>query len=99
MVDCRFSGAEAVFTLEFPMFRTREFTFSPVPAQVRNRKLVLMAPKFRKNYEMHGIYMLIFHVCEDRAGRKTRRYASIPKNGATAHILDGENVDPRQFFH
>lgn len=36
--DCRFSGIEAVFALEFPMFRN----LPPVPAQARNRKLSAM---------------------------------------------------------
>ena len=70
--DCRFSGVEAVFTLEFPIFRALEFVFTPVPAQVRNRKLVLMAPKFRKNHEMHGLSGAIFHILHGRCEKGTR---------------------------
>lgn len=55
--DCRFSGVEAVFALEIPMFRA-------------NRKLVPMSPKFRKHHEMHGIYMPIFHVLHGVRGKK-----------------------------
>ena len=60
--DCRFSGVEAVFTLEFPMFRALEFVFPPVPAQVSDRKFVHMAPRFRNDHKMQEFSGAVFHV-------------------------------------
>ena len=72
MALCRFSGVEADFAVKFSIFRALEFVFTPVPAQVRNRKLVLMAPKFRKNHEMHGLSGAIFHILHGRCEKGTR---------------------------
>lgn len=53
---CRFSGVKAIFALDFSVF-------------CANRKLVPMAPKFRKNHEMHVFAGAIFHVLQGCAGK------------------------------